>query len=137
MAEKTLNLTISLDGGGTVDQNTLYQLTGQVLKDVDRTGVHSIRRASSAEVPEGTKGIPVDVNTLLISLGSAGVLTAVIQLLKDWVLRAEGRKVRIRTEIESKNIEFEYSPSATSEEELMAFADKMIQLLNRTSSERS
>ena len=135
MTDTTLNLAISLDAGTDIPEETLDRLTRQVQKDIVSAGASSVRRAQGDEVV-GAKGLPVDVNALVVTLASAGVLTAIIQLLKDWVLRAEGRKVRIKTEIGGNSIEFEYSPTAISEEELMAFADKLMQMLNKPKSKR-
>lgn len=136
MTNTNLDLIISLDAGTDVTKENLDRLTRQVQKDLVSIG-SDVRRAQGGETLIGEKGILVDINTLVVTLASAGVLTAIIQLLKDWVLRAEGRKIKIRTEIGGKIIEFEYSPTAISEEELMAFAEKLMQMLNKQKAKRS
>jgi hypothetical protein len=130
MTNTPVYLIGSLDTSKEITEQMLYRLTGQVQKNLAKLGVDSVKRAESGETQMLAKGgPPIDVNTLVISLGSAGVLTAVIHLLKDWVLRAEGRKVKVRAEVGDNSIEFEYSPTATSEEQLMAFVKKLISLL--------
>ncbi len=131
MADHTLDLVISLDAGEDVAEEVLHRLARQVYQNLTKTGADSVRWAQRDKVPAGAKGIPVDLNTIVVTLASAGVLTAIIQLLKDWALRAEGRKVKVRTQLGNNSIEFEYSPTATSEEELTAFAEKLIQMLNK------
>jgi hypothetical protein len=133
MTDTTFNLIVSLDTEQEIPEQMLYRLTGQMLRDISKLGVDSVKRAESSETKMLVKGgFPIDVNTLVISLGSAGVLTAIIHLMKDWALRAEGRKVKVRAEIRDRSIEFEYSPTATSEEELMDFADRLIWILKKS-----
>jgi hypothetical protein len=136
MTDNNLDLVISVDAGENVTDQMLHRLARQIYQDLTRTGAESVRWAQSGEAPVGTKGIPIDINTIVVSLASAGALTAIIQLLKDWALRAEGRKVKVRTQVGDNSVEFEYSPTATSEEELTAFAEKLIQMLNRLKVER-
>jgi hypothetical protein len=131
-----LELIITLDTESEITEDALYQLTTQVLRDIAKVGVNSVKRIQNAQTPLGAKGFPIDINTLVVSLGTAGVLTAIVDLLKDWVLRAEGRKVKLKTEINGKSIELEYSPTATSQKELIAFAEKLIQILDRQTIER-
>lgn len=131
MANTVLTLVVSLDAGNEVLERKLYDLTTQVLKDVAKSGVDSVRRARDGEQVIGGKGFPIDVNTLLITVASAGALTAVISLLRDWILRAEGRKVAIRVQAGDKTIEFEYTPTAISEKELMSLAEKLTQMLDK------
>jgi hypothetical protein len=136
MADHTLDLVVSLDAGENVSQEMLHRLARQVYQDLNRTEADAVKWAESAEVPEGAKGIPLDINTIIVSLASAGAITAIIQFLKDWSLRAEGRTVKIKTQIGDNSVELEYSPTATSEEELTAFAEKLIQILNKPQIER-
>lgn len=130
MTDTQLDFIISLDTGSSVTEEMLDRLTRQVHKDLVSLGA-TVRRAQGGEAPADTKGFSAEINTLIVTLASAGVLTAIIQLLKDWVLRAEGRKVRIKTEIDGNSIELEYPPTAISEEELMALTDKLMQMLNK------
>ncbi len=136
MTDNNLDLVISVDAGENVTDQMRHRLARQIYQDLTRTGADSVRWTQSGEAPVGTKGVPIDINTIIVSLASAGALTAIIQLLKDWALRAEGRKVKIKTQIGDNSIEFEYSPTATSEEELTAFAEKLIQMLNKLKVER-
>jgi hypothetical protein len=94
-----------------------------------KIGVDTVSRKIADKLVEGTKGSPIDINTLLVTLSSASVLVALIQLLQAWALRAEGRKVKIR--VEDKAVEFEYSPTAISEKELLAFAKRLQEFLKK------
>jgi hypothetical protein len=107
----------------------LDQLTRRLHHDIAQIGVDSVERTTDDKPVEVAKGLPIDINTLLVTLSSASVLATLIQLLQAWVLRAEGRKVKIR--VEDRAIEFEYSPTAVSKDELMAFAEELQQLLKK------
>jgi len=131
MANTMLNLIVSLDAGKEIPERALYDLTTQVLQDIAKSGVISAQRVRGGKAKPGEKGPPIDVNTLLITLASAGAVTAVLQVLRDWVLRAEGRKVVVRVKAGDKSIEFEYTPTAASEEKLMNFAEKLVQMLDK------
>lgn len=134
MVDTTLNLVVSLDAGRKVPEQRLYDLTTQVLRDIARSGVDSVERAKGGKAVAGAMGLPpIDVNTLLITLASAGAVTTVLQLLRDWVLRGEGRKVTVKVKTDDKSIEFEYMPTAASEAELMNFAEELIHMLDKSS----
>lgn len=124
MSETELALIISLEAEN-VPARKLFQWTDQVRRQLIGAGADSVRRAQGYKLPEGAKGSPFDPNTLITTLGSAGVLTAIIQLLQQWVLRREGRKVKIKAEIAGGNFEFEYTPTITSPNELIAFVDML------------
>ena len=129
MATRRLNLKISLDTGDDTSPQVLARLTRRLYQDIAKLGVDSVERAADEQPGEIVKGSPMDISTLLVTLSSASVLVALIQLLQAWVLRAEGRKVKIR--VEDKAIELEYSPTAASKDELMAFAEELQQLLEK------
>lgn len=129
MKEPKLDLEISIDLGNETDPQLTSQLTRQLHQDIVRIGVDSVTRPTDDEIIEVAKGFPLDINTLLVTLTSASVVVALIQLLQAWVLRAEGRKIKIR--VEDKAVEFEYSPTAVSEKDLMAFAKRLQQFLKK------
>ncbi|RMF02511.1 MAG: hypothetical protein D6768_08070 [Chloroflexi bacterium] len=136
MTTPNLNILVSLNPGEEATEQEADRLTRRLQKSLIAAGA-DVNRAQSDETLPGAKGIPIDINTLVVTLGSAGVLTAVIQLLKDWVLRAEGRTIKLRAELDGKAIEVEYTPTAISEAELMAFADKLMHQLDKFSSQQT
>ncbi len=136
MTETGLDLTISLDAGKDVTEQMMDELIRRVHQDIIQAGVDSVRRAQGGEIPEGAMGIPIDLNTLIVTLVSSGTLVAILQLLKGWVLSKNGRMVKIRTEIDGNSIEYEYPPKAISEGDLTALVEKQIQLLNKSKIER-
>jgi hypothetical protein len=131
MTESKLDLQISISVGPDAAPQMLDQLTRRLHHDIAQIGVDTVERTTDDKPVEVAKGSPIDINTLLVTLSSASVLATLIQLLQAWVLRAEGRKVKIR--VEDKAVEFEYSPTAVSKDELMAFAEELQQLLKKQS----
>jgi hypothetical protein len=78
---------------------------GDVL-DLDRTA-RQLRRELLAldledisfarvEAPAGSRGDAVTVSTLILTLTNSAVLVAACQVLRAWVLRAQGRRVSVR-----------------------------------------
>lgn len=129
MTGTELDLKISISVGPDATPQVLNQLTRRLHQDIAGIGVDSVKRVTDDKPVEGTKGLPIDANTLLVTLSSASVLVALIQLLQAWALRAESRRIKIRVEEEA--IEIEYSPTAASKDELMAFAEELQQLLKK------
>jgi hypothetical protein len=136
MDHNKLELAISFDAGKDMPEELYSQLTRQVYNNIADTGSDSVKWRPIEDAPEDAKGLPVDLNTILVSVTSASVLTAIIQLVKDWVLRSEGRKVRVKTQVGEGSIEFEYSPTATSEEKLTKFAEQLVKLLHESEAKR-
>jgi hypothetical protein len=134
MIESKLDLNISIDIGQDVNPQILSQSTRQLHQEIAKIGVDSIERITDDKPVPNAKGLPIDVNTLLVTLSSASVMVALIQLLQAWVLRAEGRKVKIRVEDKEEAIELEYSPTATTKDELVVFAQNLQRLLEDRSS---
>ena len=135
MNESKLNLIISLHEGDGVSDEKLFQATGYLQQQLAQAGADSVRRAQTGDLPVGAKGVPIDLNTLIVSLGSAGVVTALIQLLQQWVLRKAGRQVKVKAQAGDQSFEFEYFPDRTSPDELVALASKLTQLMHKPSIE--
>ena len=128
MGNPTCNLMLSFDMGKGIPEQKLYEITTHLLDSIAKTGVDSVKRAEGKAV-KNTKGFPVDINTLIINLTSVGALTAIIQLVRDWAMRTEGRRVKMKVQIGNKVLEFEYNPTMISEKELLNFVKKLAGIL--------
>jgi len=129
MQEPVLDLTLVLQD--QVDNEELDLLTRQVRNEIAELDVETVRLARDEALPSGAKGDPIAIGTIVVALASAGVFTALIELLKSWALRREGRTVTIKVRDGEREIELAYSPADTSPEEMARFADKVVGVLQQ------
>ncbi len=122
-------INIKLEPGPGTSEETLAQQTSVLLGDICQLeGVQAeLERTENSE--KGSRGDAIAIGTILISMISGGVITALIQFLRDWALRGENRKVTIKAKVNKNSIEFVYHPSGTKESDLINFAEKLTQLL--------
>ncbi|HEV2782346.1 MAG TPA: hypothetical protein VGX25_23385 [Actinophytocola sp.] len=86
----TLSLTVVDDDLAEVDRLS-RELRNEVLAlDVDRAEL------VLAEAPAGAKADAGTVETVLVALSASPVLVQLAGLLRDWVNRANGRKIVVR-----------------------------------------
>ena len=79
-----------------------------------------IGRVSRVEAPaqQGKKG--VELAQIILALGSAGALTAAVQIFKAWLDRDQNRSLRIRAGAKTLVVEGEKISEATLREALQA-----------------
>ncbi|MBU0703540.1 MAG: hypothetical protein KKC18_06705 [Chloroflexi bacterium] len=82
--------------------------------------------ARGSELPLGAKGDPITVGGIVVALASAGVFTGLVELLKSWALRREGRTVNLKARVGDREIELAYSPAETSPEEMTRFINTIM-----------
>lgn len=124
MAPQPLDLTISLSDD--VDAEELALLTGHLRDEIAELGAGEVRLAPGAELPPGAKGDPITVGSIVVALASAGVFTGLIELVKSWALRREGRTVKFKARVEDREVELTYTPEGTSPEEMSRFAGTIV-----------
>jgi hypothetical protein len=124
MPEKALDLTISL--GDEVDDEELDRLTRQLREEIAELDVAGVQLAKGTELPAGAKGDPITLGSMVVSLASAGVFTGVIQLVKSWVERREGRTVTFKAKVPEGEVELTYSPAHSSPEEMSRFVNTIV-----------
>lgn len=131
MREQVLDLTISLRD--EVDDVELDRLTRQLRDEIDELDVETVGLAPGDTLPPGAKGGPITIGSLVVSLASAGVFTGLIELLKSWALRREGRTVTLKARAGDREVELAYSPAETSPEEMTQFVNAIMSTLQRAS----
>jgi hypothetical protein len=129
MSEQPLNLTISLEDA--VDAEELDRLTRQVRDEIAELDVEEARLAPGTTRPPGAKGDPITLGSIIVSLASAGVFTGLIQVLKSWVLRRDGRTVKFKTKVEGQDLELTYSQASTSPQEMSRFVTAIVGKLQK------
>lgn len=95
----------------------LDRLTRQLLSEIKETDVDSVELGKSKSVPDGTKGDPITIGTILLAAVPAA-LPKVIDLVQAWSMRGSNRTIKFK----GKGIEFEGSPEEL--EKLLARLDK-------------
>jgi hypothetical protein len=134
MSEHPLDLTISL--GDNVDEEELDLLTRELRDEIAELGVERVGLAPGTALPPGAKGDPVSVGTIIISLASTGVLTALIELVKSWALRREGRSVKFKAKVADREVELTYNPDDTTPEEMSKFGSKVVAAMQPKASKK-
>ena len=79
----------------------------------------------------GAKGDPITVGGIVVALASAGVFTGLVELLKSWALRREGRTVTLKAKAGDQEVELTYSPAETSPEEMTQFVNTIMGTLRQ------
>ena len=102
-----------IDSDATEEE--LDRMTRNLLSELQETDVQSAELVSVGTAPEGSKGDPITIGTLALTVMPA-ILPGVIDLIRDWTGRREGRTVKFK----GKGIEFEGSP-----EELQRLLDSL------------
>jgi hypothetical protein len=130
METSPLKLEVALDAGPEADARELDRLSRQLRDEIESLDVDSVELRRGGQAPPGTMaGEEITIGSLIISLASAGVFTALIETLKGWALRKEGRTIKIETQIGDRSIKLEYSPTAASQEELTRFVESITHVL--------
>lgn len=96
-------------------EEELDRMTRNLLSELQETDVESAELVSTGAAPEGSKGDPITIGALAMTVVPA-VLPGVIDMIKAWMERGEGRIVKFK----GKGIEFEGSA-----EELQKLLDSM------------
>ena len=129
MREPMLDLTISLRD--EVDDEELDRLTRQLRDEIDELDVEAVGLAPGATLPPGAKGDPITIGSLVVALASAGVFTGLIELLKSWALRREGRTITLKARAGDREVELAYSPAETSPEDMTRFVNAILGTLRQ------
>jgi len=132
MRQQTLDLTISLQD--QVEDEELDRLTRQLRDEIAELDVEEVELAPGTELPPGAKGDPITIGSIVVAMASAGVFTALIELLKSWALRREGRTITVKAKVGEREVELTYSPTETSPEEMTRFANTMLGMLEKDTS---
>ena len=98
-------------------EEVLDKMTRNLLSELRRTDIESANLVSIGTAPEGSKGDPITIGTLAITALPI-VLPGVIDTIKAWASRGQGRTVKFK----GKGIEFEGSPEEL--QKLLASLDK-------------
>ena len=101
-----IELTV-LVGQPDADAEELDSTTRRLRTELKDLSVDSVSLATSGELPAGTKGgDPVTLGALTITLAPV-IVPALVEFLKSWMARKEGRSVVIRKTVGGTSTEIE------------------------------
>jgi Effector Associated Constant Component 1 len=97
-----MHVQVTVDGGPGADADETAELASRLREELV---AHELDTESlPAAAPEGSKGLGVDIGSLLVVLSaSGGVLTSLIGTLQAWLLRQSDSKLLL--EIDGDRIE--------------------------------
>ena len=102
--EEPIELEIEVRAKDTTEED-LDKMTRNLLTELRGTDVLSADLVSTGIAPKGSKGDPITIGTLAVTALPI-VLPGVIDMIKAWASRGQGRTVKFK----GKGIEFEGSP---------------------------
>jgi len=117
------DLMVEIDDGADAPADELDGLTRSLREELLEFDVQSVNLQRNARAPAGTKSAEaVTLGALAITVLPT-VLPRVIEFLQSWTLRADTRKMRIKTQIGDRSLEIEFGPGTTTPAELKAWVD--------------
>jgi hypothetical protein len=109
-------LTLQIDAGPSSDIEELDQLSRLLRSEIEELGVESIELIKDTKPPVGTKSAEaVTLGAMALAILPKAVPN-LITLLQQWVMRAQGRKVSIKTKRGNRSVEVEYGGSMSPAE---------------------
>jgi hypothetical protein len=100
----TLNIEISVEDASAEE---LDDITRGLLNELRDTDVESARLRSGGAAPKGTKAVdPVTIGSIAIAVLPA-VLPKLLDFLKEWASRGQGRSIKFKGKVGGQDIEFE------------------------------
>ncbi|MET7567599.1 hypothetical protein ABZT04_03735 [Streptomyces sp. NPDC005492] len=121
-----MDVLLGLTPDGDVDAEEGERLVGRLRAELRELDLDALRLSAAAGgdgvPPDGAKGVdPVTVGAVVLALSApAGVLTALVETLRDWLGRQSARN-RISVTIDGDTIELERASAAERRELVDAF----------------
>jgi Effector Associated Constant Component 1 len=96
MPDNGAQLKLSVDAGPGADAEESAEFARQLRETLLDLDVDQVALAQTGEAPAGSKGIPIDWSTLLVTLAASGsALTAVINTVQSWLSRQGQQSVTL------------------------------------------
>ncbi len=124
-----VDLNVFVEPNEQIDLKDLDRYTRQLRDEIREAQVESVDLVSADEIPEGARSAEaLTLGALAIAVLPA-VLPKVVELLHAWLMRMQGRIVKIKIQSGDQVVEVEYTPTATSPEELKQTVDMLTKAL--------
>jgi membrane-associated two-gene conflict system component 1 (EACC1) len=124
-SKEQLDLHLILEPAADRDPDQLDRLGRQLRTELRETDIESISAMEADEIPADAKGADVaSLTELLITLSaSGGVLTMVVQTLRDWLQRRDDVK-KISLEIDGDRLELDAATAAERASLIQAYVHR-------------
>jgi Effector Associated Constant Component 1 len=97
MTNGSVHLLLNVDADSQIDDEERAEIAQRLRKELLDLDVHSVDMVRAGEAPEGAKGDPVTLGTLLVTLAaSGGALTSLISTVQSWLTRHERSSVTLK-----------------------------------------
>ena len=93
MPQETTDLFISVGVGPNAGSEELDELARQLSDELAELDLVSVEMARVDRLPEGAKGGPITIGTVLLKIAEAGGISSLITVLGSWLSRDERRTV--------------------------------------------
>jgi hypothetical protein len=96
MLQATMNFLITVGAGADADSQELDELALQLCDELTELDIVSAELARGSKLPEGAKGDPTTVGTILIKIAEVGGIAGLTTLLGSWLSRDERRTLTLQ-----------------------------------------
>jgi hypothetical protein len=111
-------LFLYVDAGEEADVEELDQLSRQLRSELEDLDVGTVDFVSEREIPAGAKTAEAVTWGALAVTVLPAVLPKLVEFLQSWVMRADERKVKIKTVTGDQTIEIEYPTKGVAAKDL-------------------
>jgi len=132
---EAVHLALQVNAGEDADADDLDHLTRQLRDELQDMDLESVQLVRDQAARAGTKSgeAMVTLGALALQVLPAAIST-LIGFLQVWVQRGQNRTLKIKTQVGDRAVEVEYSPRATSEEELKRLVETLTGALGQKTS---
>jgi hypothetical protein len=111
-----LHLSLYIEPGDEVDDDELDRITRRLMAEIQTLDVESVELLRDELTPEGAKSAEALTLGALLMAVLPGAIPPLVGLIQAWLLRDKNRKVKIKTEVEGRLVELEYSGTISQDE---------------------
>jgi hypothetical protein len=114
----TDGLFLYVEAGEDADVDELDQLSRQLRTELEDLDVGEVSLVEQGEIPAGAKSAEAVTWGALAITVLPTLLPKLVEFLQSWVMRAEDRKVKIKTVTGDQTVEIEYPTKGVSAQDL-------------------
>lgn len=127
--QNVTRLTLHIDPGLNPGEDDLDLLTRQLRSELNQMSVESVDLIQEGRVPLGAKSAEAITAGALAIAVLPPFIPQLVTFLQSWVMRAENRRVTIKSQIGDRSIELEYAPKSMSQDELVNLVNTLTNAL--------
>ncbi len=129
ISSPVVDLNVFIEANEQIDQQDLDRFTRQLHDEIREIQVESVDLIGTDEIPGGVRSAEALTLGALAVVVLPTVLPKLVELLQAWLMRMKASIVKIKIQSGDRLVEVEYSPGATSPEELKRTVDMLTKTL--------